>query len=395
MKNLIYRLRTVIRETDFALLLLCILTSAYGVVMVYSATRPDMLIEGGVISRDTRAMLIAVGAGLLMAIVISFIDYNIITKLYPAIAAVCIALMLLTLVFGVGPEERPDAKTWLKIGETGLFFQPSELLKIGFIISFGMHLELISDRISKPVHILFLCLHAAVPVGLVTLSGDMGSALVFVIIFAVMMFCAGVKLRYFALGAALAAAAAPVAWYYLFSATQKDRFLGLIYPDAYTDIMYQQNMGMRAIRSGGLTGKGLFSGPLTQTMNAIPEAENDMIFSCIGEELGFLGCAAALLLLLLIVARIMIVGKRSKYGATKLMCYGMAAMIAGQTVINVGMCLVLLPVIGITLPFFSAGGSSNLCIYIGIGLILSIYRFDKEKEVVNFRLSNITPFSNY
>ncbi|MBR0536914.1 MAG: FtsW/RodA/SpoVE family cell cycle protein, partial [Clostridia bacterium] len=194
MKNLIYRLRTVIRETDFALLLLCILTSAYGVVMVYSATRPDMLIEGGVISRDTRAMLIAVGAGLLMAIVISFIDYNIITKLYPAIAAVCIALMLLTLVFGVGPEERPDAKTWLKIGETGLFFQPSELLKIGFIISFGMHLELISDRISKPVHILFLCLHAAVPVGLVTLSGDMGSALVFVIIFAAMMFCAGVKL---------------------------------------------------------------------------------------------------------------------------------------------------------------------------------------------------------
>ena len=76
------------------------------------------------------------------------------------------------------------------------------------------------------------------------------------------------------------------------------------------------------------------------------------------------------------------------------MCYGMAAMISGQAIINIGMCLMLLPVIGITLPFFSAGGSSNLCIYIGIGLMLSIYRFDKEQGIVNFRYSRInTPFA--
>jgi rod shape determining protein RodA len=77
------------------------------------------------------------------------------------------------------------------------------------------------------------------------------------------------------------------------------------------------------------------------------------------------------------------------------MCFGFAAMIAFQTVVNVGMCLMLLPVVGITLPFFSAGGSSNLCVYIGIGLILSIYRFDREKEAVSFRIGNQTPFSSY
>ena len=158
--------------------------------------------------------------------------------------------------------------------------------------------------------------------------------------------------------------------------------------------MYQQNQGMRAIISGGFTGQGLFNGALTQVENAIPEAENDMIFTCIGEELGLLGCAAALLLILGIIVRVTYIGHKSRYGATKLMCYGFAAMLAAQTIVNIGMCLELLPVIGITLPFFSAGGSSNLCVYIGVGLILSIYRFDKEKQAVNYRISNVSQFSD-
>ena len=111
-----------------------------------------------------------------------------------------------------------------------------------------------------------------------------------------------------------------------------------------------------------------------------------MIFSAIGEELGFVGCVLALMLLLAITIKIISVGRHSKFGATSLMCYGTAAMIMSQVIINVGMCLKLLPVIGITLPFFSAGGSSNLCIYIGIGLIMSIYRFDREREATNVRI---------
>lgn len=394
MSKIINTIKTALRETDFVLFLLCTLASLFGITMVYSATRWE-LTEESVISRDTRTMILAVAMGMILAVVISFIDYNFITKMFPAIGAVCILLMLLTLAIGVGPQERPDAKTWLVIGNSGLYFQPSELVKIGFIITFGMHIELVKDKLKELKHILLLGVHAMIPTGLVVISGDLGSALVFIVIFVVMMFCAGVQLRYFILGFVSVIAATPAIWYFLFSETQKERFLGLIYPERYADdVMFQQLNGLKAIARGGFTGQGLFNGTATQS-GVIPESENDMIFTCVGEELGLLGCIAALGILLAIVINIMHTGQKSKFDATALMCYGLAAMIAGQVIINIGMCLVIMPVIGITLPFFSAGGSSNLCIYIGIGLIMSIYRFDKEKEVTNFRLSNITTFSNY
>ena len=158
--------------------------------------------------------------------------------MFPVIGAVCVLLLVLTLFIGVGPAERPDAKTWLKLGSTGLFFQPSELMKVGFIITLSMHIELIGDRLTQFRHILFLGIHAAIPIGLVVLSGDMGSALVFLLIFIAIAFCAGVQLRYFAVGAAAVCAAAPAVWYFLFDSTQKERFLGLIYPELYSDIMY-------------------------------------------------------------------------------------------------------------------------------------------------------------
>ncbi len=385
MRTFLQNLKTAVRETDPVLLLLCVLTSAFGVLMVASATTPDIS-EGSTLSRDAFTMLLAVSIGIAAAVALSFLDYEIVLKLAPLIAAVGVGLMLITLIWGVGPEERQDAKTWLAIGNTGLFFQPSELLKIGFLVTFGAHLEREKDKLTQFRTVLRLGVHAAVPIGLVAVSGDMGSALVFILMFLVMMFFAGIQLRYFIVGAALVAAAMPAVWFYVFDGVQKERFLGLIYPELYEDVMYQQTKGMAAIRGGGLTGQGLFRGALTQA-GTVPESENDMIFTCIGEELGFLGCMAALALLLLIMLRILHTGRRSRLTATRIICCGMAAMIGAQTAINIGMCLVVLPVIGITLPFFSAGGSSNLCIYLGIGLVLGIYRFDKEKEAKFFSLS--------
>ena len=394
MSKFFHFIKTAVKETDIVLLLLCAFTSAYGILMVHSATLADIT-EGAAFSRDVRAMLITFVGGIVIAVAVSFIDYNFITKMFPVIGGVCIVLMALTFAIGVGPQERPDAKTWIMLGSTGFYFQSSELMKIGFIITFGMHLELVSDNITKFTNVLLLGVHAAVPVVLVTLSGDMGSALVFIIIFLAMMFCAGTQLRYFIIGGAAVCAGAPAIWYFIFDDTQRNRILGLIYPDRYADIMYQQNHGMEAIRNGGLTGMGLFKGICTQTPNYIPEAENDMIFPAICEELGFLGGILALGLLFAIILKIIRTGRKSKFGATSLMCYGMAAMIAGQVIINIGMCLKVLPVIGITLPFFSAGGSSNICLYIGIGLMLSIYRFDQEKQVTEYRISNASPFSRY
>ncbi|MBE6791465.1 MAG: rod shape-determining protein RodA [Ruminococcaceae bacterium] len=389
MQKIIKFITDTVKETDILLIFLCLSASLFGIIMVHSATSLSIE-EGALLSRDARTMLLAVCVGAVFAVIISFIDYQFITKMFPLIGAVCILMMLVLFIpgVGVGPAERPDAKTWISLGSTGLFFQPSELVKIGFIITFGMHIDLVQDKLKSIFHLFLLCVHGLVPAGLVIVSGDLGSALVFLIIFITMMFCAGVQMRYFILGIAGICAMIPGIWYVFFSETQKERFLGLLFPERYSDIMYQQNKGLEAIASGGFSGQGLFNGKYTQN-EIVPESENDMIFTCIGEELGFIGCFLAIAILLAIIIKIVFIGIKSKENATAMMCYGTAAMFASQVIINLGMCLKIFPVIGITLPFFSAGGSSNLCIYIGIGLIMSIYRFNKEKEVENLRFGRL------
>ena len=382
-----------IKETDLYMLALCVIASVAGVIAVFSATRFN-LEEGASISRDAIVMIAAVVLGLIICMVISAIDYEIILKLWPVVAGVSVALMLALFIWGTGPKERSDVITWLpfKIGSFSIYFQPSELLKIAFIITFAVHIELASDRLDKILNILLLCVHGAVPTLLVVITGDMGSALVFLMIFAIMMFMAGIQLRYFAGALLTVVAAFPIVWVKVFNNIQRDRFLALIYPDSYSDIIYQQLQGKNAIGSGGLTGQGLFKGAYTQN-RVVPEAENDMILSVFGEELGFLGCLAVIVLFLLIVFRTIKVAQMANDNPGKMMCIGVAAMIASQVIVNVGMCLMLLPCIGITLPFMSAGGSSNLCIYIAMGVVFSVYRVNCDTTPVDFRMVNVrTPY---
>ena len=173
--------------------------------------------------------------------IISLIDYEFIIKMAPFIGLFCIGIMVITLLFGVGPAERPDAKTWLKIGNTGIFFQPSEIVKIGFIITFGVHLERLKGNINHPISIIQLAIHAIIPVALVIISGDMGSALVFMIIAVAMLFIAGLHWGYFLGGGLILLASLPLAWIYILDDIQKDRFLALIYPEEYPNILYHQH----------------------------------------------------------------------------------------------------------------------------------------------------------
>lgn len=372
-----------IKETDKLLFFSCIAASLFGLLMVYSATRCD-LAEGELFSRDFLIMLIAVVLGVGMCLVISYFNYEVFTRYWLFIGAVCIIALLLLFPFGSGPLSRPDARTWIRFGD--LFsIQPSEFVKIGFIITFSVHLERLRDKLNRFWSVAQLGLHALIPTALVLLTGDMGSALVFLIIAVIMLFIGGVHWGYFLGGFALLCAAVPLVWTFVFSSIQKNRFLALIYPELYPNIIYQQQNGINAIGSGGITGQGLFQGAYTQA-GTVPESQNDFIFTAIGEELGFIGCLAALGLLCLISVRLILIGRKSRERSTNLICCGMAAMIISQTVINVGMCLMLMPVIGITLPFFSAGGSSNLGVYLGIGLALSIYRHNCDQGAVNIRV---------
>lgn len=381
------------RETDKLLFFLCLCASAFGMLLVYSATKNGAT---KLIPSELRTMIIAVAAGLILCLLISFLDYEVIIRLWPLVAIFCVLIMCALFIWGSAPPARPDARSWfdLKI----FYFQPSELVKIGLIITFAVHLDAVKDHVSKFTTVLLLGIHALIPIGLVMATGDDGSALIFMLMFLGMMFAAGVHWGYFAAGFAAVAVAFPAIWAlgdkFILNQDQKNRFLAILYPDLYAkNEAFQQNRGIGAIGSGQFFGQGLFNGNYTQS-GAVPENQNDFVFSVAGEELGFIGAIAVLVLLAAIILRIVINGKRANDNASYLMCMGMASMLAAQVIINIGMVLQWLPVIGITLPFFSAGGSSNLCVYIGIGLMMSIYRFNQKTPVANFRLQRVvTRFS--
>ena len=269
----------------------------------------------------------------------------------------------------------------------------------GYIITFAVHLDLVKENLNSFKNIALLAVHALIPFGLVMKTGDAGSALVFLLICMAMLLVAGMHWGYFAAGAGLLAVVIPILWVLgdkakVFNQYQKNRVLAILYPEHYAlEEAYQQNQALNAMGSGGVFGKGLFNGEYTQN-GAVPEGQNDMILASIGEELGLIGIIVVLLLLFAIIMRIIYVGKQSGDNKAYLMCCGTAAMIGSQAIINISMCIRIFPVIGITLPFFSAGGSSNLCIYIAIGLIMSIYRSTRKQDPVDFRLSSIaTRFS--
>ena len=394
MRTVINYISVFIKETNKTLLAMCIILSSFGLLMVHSATLRT-LTEDAVISRSVITMAIAIAGGIVGCLVISAFDHDFIARLWPLIGFVCLALMASLFAIGTSPEGRDDAFSWIKLGS--FYFQPSELLKVGFSVTFAVHLDTVKDEINKFRNIIYLGLHAFLAVALVILTGDLGSALVFMIMAIGMLFIAGVSWKYFLAGIAAVCVAAPIIWFEFLADFQKQRFLAVYSPSslsqaAYETNIYQQKQGLSAIGSGRLTGEGLFHGTFTQN-GLVPESQNDMIFTVVGEELGFIGCIALLLFILLLVLKIISIGKKASNTTGRYMCFATAIMIAAQTVINVGMCLKVLPVIGITLPFMSAGGSSNLCIYLSIGLVLSVYRSSFVADPTEVRRNSIsTPF---
>jgi rod shape determining protein RodA len=359
-----------IRETDKPFLLLCLFASLFGAVMVLSAG-------------DSRQFLVQSGSatvGVMAAVAISRFDYGLFSRLWPLFWALTLGLVILTRFIGFAPEGT-DNRAWLKL-PGGMTLQPSELLKIALIISFAQHVTWLRDRVSRPLNVIFLTLHGLIPVGIIHfLQGDDGTAILFAIIFLAMLFSAGVKLRYFIGGAVTVAAAGVALWQKVLSDYQFERFTALFDPN-YDPLGtgWQARIGRIAIGSGGITGFGLFKGPNVQG-NILPKSYNDFIFAAIGEELGFVGCMAVLLILGGIMARVLRAGQTARDSAGRIICAGVFAMFAGQVVINVGMCLSLLPVIGVTLPFFSAGGSSLLCLFLGVGLVLSVYMHKHRRTI--------------
>lgn len=362
-------------NTDKILWFLVICCTVISSVLLSSVER-----AGGLF---VRTQIMAACIGIIIAIVISVIDYEYITRYWWLLAILSIGLFIYVFLFGITISGTDDT-AWIRL-PGGLTFQPSELVKIFFIVTLAKHIDTLQSKgkLKTLLGVLSLLLHVGVPVVIIHMQGDDGSALIFFFIMLVMCIVAGVQGRYFIALGSILAIGLPLLWNFFLNDEHRNRILALFDLDsnALTNYGYQQYQSKVSIASGELTGYGVGQGYRTG-VGFVPEQENDFIFSVAGEEMGFLGSILIILLLLLMIVKVFFIGLGARDKLGSYIAYGMFGLLASQTIINLGMVLGLLPVIGITLPFFSAGGTSSMCLYFGIGLVQSVHMHKQNNEVI-------------
>lgn len=366
------RIADFIRETDKLLLILCAAASCYGCIAVFSATH---YMES---YRSFFVQVISMFAGVAAAIFLSVFDYEEYIKRWYIAAAFGVIPVILTFFIGFAPAGTDD-KAWLDLGFTT--FQPSELLKICFIVTFAAHLSAVKPNINKFTTLIPLCIHGAFPVLLIHFQGDDGTALVFAVMVLCMLWAAGLSWKYFVCAFSAALVASPFIYFFVMNNDQRARIINMFNIEAdIKGVGFQQYRARMALANGGITGQGFLKGSLTK-IGGVPEGYNDFIFVSIGEEFGMLGCLVVVILLAAVTLRTLRLAATCQKDSGKLICVGFFAMIFAQIIINIGMCISILPVIGVTLPFFSAGGTSQLCLYLGVGLVLSVYRYRDSRTI--------------
>lgn len=374
-----------IQQADLVLLGLCVVSTLYGIVLVFSATRYLPASTG------MRRMIIqtaALGLGICVYIFFSMLDLELLMKKWKWMLAFNIGFICLLLTpFGIGAEETGN-NAWLKF--PGIPFQigPAEVVKITFVLLLAKQMEWLWEekRDMKSFRsAFFVAGHTLALCGLYfVVSGDMGNALVFLFIFLCMAFVAGFALRWFALFFSAFGGVFALAWELdLIYPYMKNRFI-VLFDHTYDPqgASWQQSRSLLAIGSGGPFGQGYLNGPQSQSTGGLPARQTDLIFAVAGEELGLIGCAAVMLLLALIIFRILLVARRAQTPFYRYVCVGMASILIFQTIINIGMCLFVMPTIGITLPFFSYGGSSIVTLYMSMGVVSGIKKRSPEMRRV-------------
>ncbi|MBE6706999.1 MAG: hypothetical protein E7577_05085 [Ruminococcaceae bacterium] len=315
--------------------------------------------------------------GTVALFVLANIDYKLfVDRLYIVLFIVSVLLLTVTLIFGItGTNMETANKSWIKIPIINIAVQPSEFVKIAFLCTFSKHLDIVKDKINRPLTLLGVLAHAGVIVGLIIISGDLGVALVYMGIILIMLFCAGLSAWYFLGILAVAVIAFPFLWDFL-QPYQQNRIIYGFAPHLDPEGFGRQPLMSREVISrGGFFGIGLFEHGMYEDLTA---SHTDFIFATVCEKFGFVGGALVVAALVTLTARLFWLGIKCRDMAGRLICCGCGAVIIIQTLENLWMCLALVPVVGITLPFVSAGGSSLLATYMLVGLAHSVSAHEKR-----------------
>ncbi len=369
LKPVYIAVRDFFKTADMFLLTICLLLSAIGMVLIYSSTR----------SYETNSyiyvQLASIIIGMVLFVILSIIDIDIITQKWPVLLA--FNVLIIAALFLWGEEGGTGNRSWFRFGGIGI--QPTELVKITFTLLFAKQMSFLhnSNRgISSPISMAQLVIHLLFMFALIIItSADLGSALIFIAIFIVMCFAGGVRIIWFLIGIGAVAAISPFAWNNFLSDYQKARILAPYFPETVDPtglgITWQVNHSKIALASGGFWGQGFMQGSQSQS-DALFAKHTDFIFSVAGEEFGAVGCIVIIALLLTAIIRCIYIGLKSNNYMNTVICCGMAAMLGFQTFENIGMCLGLTPVIGLTIPFVSYGGSSIISCFAAIGIVSGI-----------------------
>ena len=335
-------------RADLFLLIMCLICSFFGIYMVRIAT--IAMEASGWVDSSVKCVIVQVFSlflGLGAFVILTFIDADLLAEQWKLLCGINIALLVALVFFG--SDSGTGNNSWIRFAGIGI--QPSEIVKVIYIIISVGH---------------FVILFGLV----VVVSSDLGSASILLLIFLSMFFALGVRLYWFALGGAAVAAAIPLLWTHFLKDYQKKRLIApydpTIDPDGW-GITWQTTQSKLTLASGRLTGVDA-----EHRATVFTGKHTDFIFSCVGEELGMIGCIVVMILLLIVMVHIIRMGLKAGRTFDMLLCIGVGSAVAFQTFINIGMCLGVTPVIGITLPFFSYGGSSMVAMFAAMGLVSGV-----------------------
>ena len=370
MRRFLEELKDFPKKGDMVLLVLCLVVAGFGCVCIASATSAEKF---GNNLKYIIIQLSAVGLGVMMYALVSSIDVELISEHRGALVVFNTILLLMLLPFGT--DNNTGNRSWLDFPLLPVMIQPAEICKITYVLIMASVMSSHQNNISTVPSVMHMVLHLGLLVGLnMVMSRDAGVSLIFVFIFIGMAFAGGVSIWWFALAIGAIAAMIPVVWPFL-GTYQQERILILIDPEFDKQgigARYHSKINLQSLTGGGLTGQGLFNGNRTQGGNLFAQ-HTDYIFSSMGEELGFFGCVAIMALEFAIIARCIYVGMRCQDYMRRLICFGAASALMFQLLINVGMCIGVMPVIGLTLPLISYGGSSVVTIFAMLGLVSGAY----------------------
>ncbi len=359
--------KSLLKHTDYLVLICVFLLFVIGVVGIYTAGYSTDVNKTEYIKQ-----MIWFAAVMVMMVIIWSIDYNIFDFFGYALYAINLILLVVVLFM----PKLMGAASWFNLG--GILYQPSELMKIGYILCMAKFMSIYKDDITKSnkkkrrVILLIMALLFIIPVVLIVLQPDFGTAAVFTSITAFMIFKMGIKYRYVLLAIVLVIIAAPLLYYFVLNPTQQERINVFLNPEL--DPLgsgYNAIQSKIAVGSGMIFGTGLLNGAQTQ-YGYLPIKSTDFIFSVISEELGFILSVLIIILFSILIIRIIRVAKYANDDFSSLIVIGIAGMFFFHFVENIGMTIGLLPITGIPLPFVSYGGSSLVTNGIAIGIVLNI-----------------------